>query len=123
MAMAGVDQMDDVAKAALGKQIITEIVINAISSSDNPLLADFYAYCNSYYGSWGGVNGEAGRVLGFLNASFLAWPSKASDTQAYVNAVMNTPAVEFEAQYSAYPNVMAKYGIMVEVLTDLGVAI
>lgn len=114
-------------KAAIFKSMLFTPVAN------NAAINDFYQVSINYYGK--SVYGD-GTIPGYLaykpkyeygfitamyeSSTYYMAPAQADDLDAYLNAVLTTSSTAFAAQYGAYPLVMQKYNLLVNIVKAAG---
>lgn len=120
-------QMEDAGKKAFSTNIFRNIVSKKINQLDKSLLAEFYSFCDSYYGkqysNFGIPNNPAFEVvyaLGFLDKRSSYFVYKDTDQTNYIDAIFNNDEQEFKQQYADYPIILQKYDLLKKVISNMG---
>ncbi len=140
VAVGGVNEMDDAELAVYQRSLLKAIVNNKMATVDESVFAEFYSFCDSYYGTFGMNTEEAYYLkehyptlkdLGFLSAygymdnayyeAFYNFKAKEYDLSDYIDAIFSSTKEEFMAENADYPIVIEKYNILREIIADLGV--
>lgn len=134
IAMSAITEMSESEKNDYSKELIIEILANIISHQTIETFNAFTSYGKKYYGVWmeGWVEGEEDGMPLQNAKSFIAphqdiwgvwwtaYPTLDEDVKAYINLAMNTTLEEVEEKYTEYPDIISKYKLMKQIITELG---
>jgi len=134
LAMGGLSNLSDSARAAFTQSVLTGILQNKVSKQTSETLQSFVKYGSALYGtssSESPATEDENMVLmktsGFISPYYWGdypylglYPSKDQDLASFVELVLTQTADEVESAYADYPIVIKKYNAMKKIIINLG---
>lgn len=135
IAMSALEGADEETITSYAENVMQSILINNISNQTSDTYTQFLSYNRNNYNNWDhmtdGMDDDenwewlhnAGYICAYesYGATFTGvTPTQDADVAAYVALALNSTSDEVQQQYGAYPIILAKYQLMVQLIDELG---